>query len=121
MGGAGSGGFHLSTSDLASIGPGFAAVIIGGVGQSGNIDVLTSLAPQATLSLQTTGVTNVPFAVTASGGAGFGVSGASVVSADITTDGGAIALLGATQVLTDVTLDTTAGGDLDHPHQLLAQ
>ena len=110
LGGAGSGGFHLSTSDLASIGPGFAAVIIGGVGQSGNIDVLTSLAPQATLSLQTTGVTNVPFAVTASDGAGFGVSGASVVSADITTDGGAIALLGATQVLTDVTLDTTAGG-----------
>ena len=110
LGGAGSGGFHLSTSDLASIGPGFAAVIIGGAGQSGNIDVLTSLAPQATLSLQTTGVTNVPFAVTASGGAGFGVSGASVVSADIITDGGAIALLGATQVLTDVTLDTTAGG-----------
>ena len=110
LGGAGSGGFHLSTSDLASIGPGFAAVMIGGAGQSGNIDVLTSLAPQATLSLQTTGVTNVPFAVTASGGAGFGVSGASVVSADIITDGGAIALLGATQVMTDVTLDTTAGG-----------
>ena len=110
LGGAGSGGFHLSTSDLASIGPGFAAVIIGGAGQSGNIDVLTSLAPQATLSLQTTGVTNVPFAVTASGGAGFGVSGASVVSADIITDGGAIALLGATQVMTDVTFDTTAGG-----------
>ena len=109
LGGAGSGGFHLSTSDLASIGPGFAAVIIGGAGQSGNIDVLTSLAPQATLSLQTTGVTNVPFAVTASGGAGFGVSGASVVSADIITDGGAIALLGATQVMTDVTFDTTAG------------
>ena len=109
LGGAGSGGFHLSTSDLASIGPGFAAVIIGGAGQSGNIDVLTSLAPQATLSLQTAGVTNVPFAVTASGGAGFGVSGASVVSADIITDGGAIALLGATQVMTDVTFDTTAG------------
>ena len=110
LGGAGTGGFHLSTSDLASIGPGFASVIIGGAGQSGNIDVLTSLAPQATLSLQTTGTTNVPFAVVTSGGAGFGVTGASVVSADIITDGGAIALLGATQVLTDVTLDTTGGG-----------
>ena len=110
LGGAGRGGFHLSTSDLASIGPGFASVIFGGPGQSGNIDVLTTLAPQATLSLQTTGMTNLPYAVVTSGGAGFGVTGASVVSADITTAGGAIALLGPTRVLTGVTFDTTAGG-----------
>ena len=110
LGGVGTGGFHLSTTDLAAIGNGFATVIIGGVGQSGDIDVLSPLAPQATLSLQTTGMTNVPHAVVTAGGAGFGVTGDSSVSADITTAGGAIALLGATTVLTDVTFDTTAGG-----------
>lgn len=104
---------ELSAADLAALADEVAAsIIIGGAGVSGDITVGSAVSFRDWVTLQTSGAIAITGAITGSNAdSNVSIDGGTVnLAANITTQGAAVSIAGATTLSGDATIDTTNAG-----------